>query len=86
MVFLSTFHALLFLGLFRFRFDAFPVQVRLSYLLWVSIGTYIPGMIILMHITTVGLAANLFFSQISLTRCHVCKYLNFGPQWGANRK
>ncbi len=67
-VFLSTFQALLFLGLFRFQFSAFPVQIRLAYLLWVSAGTYIPGMIFLMHITTIGLAANLLFSYCPLAR------------------
>jgi len=44
------------------------VQVRLAYLLWVLIGTFVPGMIILMYITTVGLAANLFFNYCPLAR------------------
>lgn len=67
-VLLSALHALLFLWLFRFRVDPFPVQVRLAYLFWVSIGTFVPGMIILMYITTVGLAANLFLNYCPLAR------------------
>ncbi len=67
-VLLSAIHVLLFLCLFRFRVDPFPVQVRLAYLLWVAIGTYVPGMIVLMYITTVGLAANLFLNYCPLAR------------------
>ncbi len=68
MVLLSVLHVLLFLWLFRFRVDPFPVQVRLAYLFWVSIGKYVPSMIILMYITTVGLAANLFLNYCPLAR------------------
>ena len=64
----SASHALLFLELHRFRVAAFPVQVRLAYLLWVAIGTYVPYMTFLMYVTTVGLVGNLFFMYCPLAR------------------
>jgi len=67
-VLLSALHSLLFLWLFRFRIDPFPVQVRLAYLLWTFLGTYVPGMTFLMYITTVGLPANLFLNYCPLAR------------------
>ena len=67
-VILSALQSLLFLWLFRFRIDPFPVQVRLAYLLWTFLGTYAPGMIFLMYITTVGLPANLFLNYCPLAR------------------
>jgi hypothetical protein len=67
-VVLSALHALLFLWLFGFRKDPFPVQVRLAYFLWTFVGTYVPGMTILMYITTVGLPANLFMNYCPLAR------------------
>lgn len=35
-------HALLFLALNRFRFAAFPVQVRIVYLVWATAGAWVP--------------------------------------------
>lgn len=67
-VWFSAIHALLFIYLERFNFVAFPVQVRLAYLVWVAIGTYIPYMHVLMWITTLGLAANLFVGYCPLAR------------------
>ena len=67
-VILSALHSLLFLWLFRFHIDPFPVQVRLTYLLWTFLGTYVPGMTFLMYITTVGLPANLFLNYCPLAR------------------
>lgn len=67
-VILSALHAVLFLGLFSFRTNPFPVQVRLAYLLWVIVGSYVPGMIVLMWITTLGLPANLFLNYCPLAR------------------
>jgi len=64
----SAAHALLVLFLFRFRVAAFPVQVRIAYFAWVAVGTYAPYMVILMYITTVGLATNLFVSYCPLAR------------------
>lgn len=64
----SAAHALLVLFLFRFRVAAFPVQVRIAYFAWVVVGTFAPYMVILMYITTVGLATNLFFSYCPLAR------------------
>ncbi len=67
-VILSALHSLLFLWLFHFRIDPFPVQVRLAYLLWTFLGTCVPGMTFLMYITTVGLPANLFLNYCPLAR------------------
>jgi hypothetical protein len=67
-VYLSAVHALLFLGLFAFRLAPFPVQVRLAYLVWVVVGTYLPGMTFLMCISTLGLPGNLFFRYCPLAR------------------
>lgn len=67
-VYLSAAHLLLALILLRFRLRAFPAQVRLAYLAWVAIGTYVPHMTILMYITTVGLATNLFLGYCPLAR------------------
>jgi len=67
-VLFSVGHALLFLSLFRFSIYPFPVQVRSAYLIWVAVGTYVPTMIVLMYITLVGLAANLFLGYCPLAR------------------
>ncbi len=67
-VYCSGAHALLFIGLERFHPLAFPVQVRLAYVVWVAIGTYVPHMQIFMYITTVGLATNLFWGYCPLAR------------------
>lgn len=64
----SAAHALLFIALFGFRLDPFPVQVRLAYFAWVAAGTYVLCMEILMWITTVGLAANLIVGYCPLAR------------------
>lgn len=67
-VYFSVIHAVLFLYIEQFKLIAFPVQVRIAYLVWVAVGTYIPYMSILMTITTIGLAANLFFGYCLLAR------------------
>lgn len=67
-VYFSAAHALLFLIFFRFQIKAFPVQLRITYLIWVVVGTYVPHMVILMYITTIGLASNLFIGYCPLAR------------------
>lgn len=67
-VIFSAAHALLFLVLFRFRIAPFPVQVRIAYLVWVAVGTYVPYMVFLMYITLVGVATNLFLGYCPLAR------------------
>jgi hypothetical protein len=67
-VIFSAAHALLVLFLLRFRVAAFPAQVRIAYYIWVAVGTYVPYMAILMYITTIGLATNLFASYCPLAR------------------
>jgi hypothetical protein len=64
----SAAHALLFLFLLRFQVAALPAQVRITYYIWVAVGTYVPYMIILMYITTIGLVMNLFLSYCPLAR------------------
>ena len=67
-VLFSAGHALLFFILFRFAVDPFPVQVRIAYFIWVAVGTYVPYMIVLMYISLVGLATNLFLGYCPLAR------------------
>jgi hypothetical protein len=67
-VLFSAGHVLLFLILFRFAVDPFPVQVRVAYFIWVAVGTYAPYMTFLMYITLVGLATNLFLGYCPLAR------------------
>ena len=67
-VIFSAAHALFVLILLRFNFSAFPAQVRVAYFLWVAVGTFMPYMTILMIITTVGLATNLFVGYCPLAR------------------
>ena len=67
-VLFSAGHTVLFLILFRFAVDPFPVQVRIAYFIWVAVGTYVPYMIFLMYITLVGLATNLFLGYCPLAR------------------
>jgi len=64
----SAAHALLIHTLNRFSLKAFPVQVRIAFLAWVWVGAYVPYMTILMYITTVGTAANLFLGYCPLAR------------------
>lgn len=64
----TFFHAILFLYLHNYRFVAFPVQVRVAYFAWVWVGTYVPYMIILLYITMIGLATNLFLGYCPLAR------------------
>ena len=67
-VIFSAFHAVLFLLLNGFSIKPFTVQVRIAYFIWVAVGTYVPELVILMYITLVGLAANLFLGYCPLAR------------------
>jgi hypothetical protein len=67
-VLFSAGHACLFVVLLRFRLMAFPVQLRIAYLIWVAAGTYLPSMVVLMYISTVGVAASLVFDYCPLAR------------------
>ncbi len=64
----SAAHAMLVFLLLGLHISAFSVQVRLAYFAWVAIGTYVPYLEILMYITTIGLAANLFWGYCPLAR------------------
>jgi hypothetical protein len=67
-VWFSLAHALLALALVGFRWLAFPAQLRLAYVAWVAIGTYVPFMSWMMYVTLVGLAANLAVGWCPLSR------------------
>jgi hypothetical protein len=64
----SIFHTALFLALTRFRVAALPNQVRILYLVWVAISTYVPGALVLMWMPTIGLATNLFWGYCPAVR------------------
>ena len=64
-------HLILVLALNRFRVSASPVQARIFYLLWVTVGTYVPHMTVLLTIATLGLIGNLFFDYCALARLMV---------------
>lgn len=67
-VIFSAAHALLITFLVRLRVAMFPAQVRIAYFVWVAVGTYVPGMVFLMYISTFGLATNLFVNYCPLAR------------------
>lgn len=67
-VYLSAIQVVIFLYIEQFKLTAFPVQVRVAYLVWVALGTYVPYLSILMLIVTIGLAANVFFGYCLLAR------------------
>ncbi len=64
----SALHAVLFFVLNGFDVKPFPVQVRIGYVIWVAVGTYVPYMTVLMYITLVGLTTNLFLGYCPLAR------------------
>ena len=80
----SALHALLFLALFQFRVRPFPVQVRIGYFAWVAVGTYVPYMTVLMYITLVGLATNLFIGYCPLARMMYLLPWNRDEQFSLN--
>ena len=67
-VIFSVLHAVLFLILFQFNIRPFPVQVRIAYVIWVAVGTYVPHMVVLMYVTLAGLTTNLFLGYCPLAR------------------
>jgi hypothetical protein len=64
----SILHTALFLTLTRFRVAALPNQVRIAYLLWVAVSTYVPGAMVMMWVPTIGLATNIFFDYCPAVR------------------
>jgi hypothetical protein len=64
----SVVHTALFLALTRFRVAALPSQVRIAYLVWVVISTYVPGASFMMWIPTIGLATNIFLDYCPAVR------------------
>lgn len=64
----TAIHSVLFFIFFRYQIKPFPVQLRIVYLAWLIVGTYVPHMAIMMYIATVGLASNLFLNYCPLAR------------------
>jgi len=61
-------HALVFVALVGFRPMAFPAQLRIAYVLWLVVGTYVPTMEWMMYVTTAGATANQLFGYCPLSR------------------
>jgi hypothetical protein len=64
----TVLHTVAFLALLRFRPMAFPAQLRIAYVAWLALGTFVPGLELMMYITIVGLAANLLWGYCPLSR------------------
>ena len=60
--------ALVVLALVNFRPLVFPAQLRIAYIGWLALGTFVPELVSMMYITTVGLGANLAFGYCPLAR------------------
>lgn len=67
-VWFSMAHALLFAGLLGFRPLVYPTQLRIMYVVWVAIGTFVPYMSWMMYITLVGLGASILMGWCPLSR------------------
>jgi hypothetical protein len=61
-------NALLVTALVNFSPLVFPAQLRFAYVAWLALGTYVPDLRVMMHITAVGLAANLATGYCPLAR------------------
>jgi hypothetical protein len=83
-VLFSTLHALLFWVLVGFRPLVFPAQLRIVYLIWVAVGTYVPYMSWMMYVTMVGLAANLLAGWCPLSRMIYLLPWNRQQEFNAN--
>ncbi len=79
-VIFSALHAVLFLLINGFSVKPFTVQVRIAYFVWVAAGTYVPHLTVLMYITLVGLATNLFLGY-----CPLARMMSLMP-WNRNEK
>ena len=67
-IYTSIVHAIFALAMFNWKVTPFPVQVRIAYFFWVLLGSYVPALEILMHITFVGNGANLTTGYCPLAR------------------
>mmetsp|Transcript_39750 Transcript_39750/g.97693 ORF Transcript_39750/g.97693 Transcript_39750/m.97693 type:complete len:162 (-) Transcript_39750:193-678(-) len=65
---LSGVHSLVFLILVGGSPLVFPAQLRVAYLAWVVIGTFVPYMSFMMAITALGLPALIFSGYCPLAR------------------
>lgn len=60
--------ALTVTALVKFRPLVFPAQLRIVYIGWLLLGTFVPELVSMMHITTAGLGAMLAFGYCPLAR------------------
>ena len=67
-VWFSIFNALLFLFFVNFKPLVYPAQLRIAYVIWVAIGTFVPYMSWMMWVTLIGLGANLLVGWCPLSR------------------
>jgi hypothetical protein len=65
---ITAIQALVVLALVGFRPLVFPAQLRIAYIGWLTLGTFVPELIAMMPITTVGLGAMLAFGYCPLAR------------------
>jgi hypothetical protein len=67
-VWFSIVHALLFAAILGFKPLVFPTQLRIVYVAWVAVGTFVPYMSWMMYVTLVGLAASILVGWCPLSR------------------
>ncbi|MFT5260386.1 MAG: hypothetical protein ACI810_002137 [Gammaproteobacteria bacterium] len=65
---ITVLQVIIMLPMVNFKPMVFPVQMRIAYILWVSVGTFVPELVYMMHITTIGLALRLAFGYCPLAR------------------
>jgi hypothetical protein len=65
---ITAVQAAIVLALVGFRPLVFPAQLRIAYIGWLTLGTFVPELLPMMYITTVGLGAMLAFSYCPLAR------------------
>ena len=65
---ITVLQVLIMLPMVNFKPMVFPVQLRIAYILWVSLGTFVPELIYMMHMTTVGLGIRLAFGYCPMAR------------------
>ena len=65
---ITALQVLLMLPAVNFRLLVFPVQLRIVYAAYLAAGTYVPELVVMMYITTLGLAARLAVGYCPLAR------------------
>jgi len=65
---ITALQVFIMLPLVNFQIMVFPVQLRIVYTVWVALGTYVPELVFMIHVTTVGLVARIAFGYCPLAR------------------